>query len=182
MARSAFDDDIAELRAAREWLLHDGDLDRLGELSACTHWFAMLRTRMEFNRWAEDAVGLLAQRVPDHPRLGQLRACAAMGAVKRGDLARARATAQAAGPGDRFCVEILAQVDLFEGRLADAAERARRAAALHREAGDERLGDQRGLGRACRVGLRGRARRSPPSSRAGSSRAPTSSGCPHSGR
>ena len=137
LARSAFDDDIAELRVAREWLLHDGDVDRLGELSACTHWFAMLRTRMEFNRWAEDAVGLLAQRVPDHPRLGQLRACAAMGAVKRGDLARARATAQAAGPGDRFCVEILAQVDLFEGRLADAAERARRAAALHREAGDE---------------------------------------------
>ncbi len=136
---SVFDDAIAELRTARSWLAQTDDVAHLVELSARLHWFAMLRTRSEMYRWAEDAL-VRAGEDAHHPGMGPVRACAANGAAKRGDLARARAFAdlgaRAEGDDRRFCVEVLAQIDLFDGRLDDAVARSRRAVELHDGAGD----------------------------------------------
>ncbi len=136
---AVFDDIAGDLRVAREWWLRTGELTRLVDLCAATHWFTNLRTRAEFYRWADDAVGRVHGGV-DPTRLGQARACAAMGAVKRGELARGRTIAaqgaQRDDSGSRFCWDVLGQVCLFEGRLEDAADHARRSARLHRDAGD----------------------------------------------
>ncbi len=147
LVHRVFDDALADLRVARDWLLGTGDLAGLVDLSAATHWFAFLRTRPEIYRWADDVVGRVdatpgsAADTADPARLGQARACAAMGAAKRGDLRRARSLAEAgvarADAGTRFCLEILGQVALFEGRLDEAVDHAVRSARLHREAGDE---------------------------------------------
>jgi ATP/maltotriose-dependent transcriptional regulator MalT len=102
----------------------------------------MLRNRSELYRWAEDAL-LRAGQGARHPGLGRVRACAAQGAAKRGDLTGARRLAQvgAEGSGDetRFCVEILSQINLFEGRLDQAIACSRAAAGLHADAGDRLL-------------------------------------------
>ena len=147
LVHRAVDDALADLRVARDWLLGTGDLTRVVELSAATHWFTFLRTRPEVYQWADDVVARVdadpaAAYTADGPaRLGQARACAAMGAAKRGDLRRARGLAEVgvarADAGTRFCLEILGQVALFEGRLEEAADHAVRSARLHREAGDE---------------------------------------------
>jgi hypothetical protein len=100
----------------------------------------MLRNRPEFYRWSEDAVARVEPRT-DLPGVGRVRACAAVGAAKRGDLVGARRLVaiepSALDDERRFCIEALAQVALYEGRLEDAAASARLAARLHAEAGDQ---------------------------------------------
>jgi hypothetical protein len=118
------------------------DTDAVGplvDLTAATYWFTMLRPRLELSRWAERVVVDLADRAGGRPRFEEVRAGAAMAAWKRGDLAGARALAEGARPGaeGRFSLEVLAQVDLFEGRLAEAADHAGQAAALFRDAGED---------------------------------------------
>ncbi len=124
MFSTLFDDDVAELRTARAWLVQFGDVDALIGLCASFHWFAMLRTRSELSRWAEDAVARSAT-VGEPPGIGRARACAANGAAMRGDLVGARALADPASveaeDEQRFCLEILGQVNVYEGNLADAA-------------------------------------------------------------
>jgi predicted ATPase/DNA-binding SARP family transcriptional activator len=138
---AVFDDALAELRSARAWLVQVDDLSRLVGLSASTHWFAMLRNRSELYRWAEDAL-VRAGEGANCPGAGRVRACAAHGAAKRGDLIGARSLAQvgaeASGDERRFCVEMLGQINLFEGRLDDAIACSRAAARLHADA-DDRL-------------------------------------------
>ncbi len=110
-----FDRSVAEMRAARTWLVGTGDIGALCELSASTHFFALLRMRSEFYRWADDVVARAAGG-DEFAGLGRARACAANGAAKAGDLARARVLASATSgipPGEtRYCTEILAQVEL----------------------------------------------------------------------
>ncbi len=137
--RSAIDDSASELRAARDWFAEIGDVDGLMRLSACTHWFATLRTRSELSRWAEDAIVSVGDAT-DRPGTGRVRACAAIGAVRRGDLAISRRLAEhhEQDPADerRFALEVLGQVNLFEGRLEEAISCSRRAAEDHQAAGD----------------------------------------------
>jgi predicted ATPase/DNA-binding SARP family transcriptional activator len=136
---AVFDDALAELRSARAWLVQVDDRSRLVDLSASTHWFAMLRNRSEVYRWAEDALVGVGQGAR-HPGVGRVRACAAHGAAKRGNLPAARRLAQVgaetSGDERRFCVEILGQISLFEGRLDDAITCSKAAAGLHIDAGD----------------------------------------------
>ena len=67
----------------------------LCELSASTHFFALLRMRSEFYRWADDVVAR-AVGGDEFAGLGRGRAVgAANEAAKAGDLARARALASA---------------------------------------------------------------------------------------
>jgi predicted ATPase/DNA-binding SARP family transcriptional activator len=137
--RAAFDDAVAELRAAHGWLLEADDMARQIELCACLHWFAMLRDRSEFTRWADAAIER-AGDVAGGPAADQARACAAIGAAKRGDLPGARTIAGASGhheDGRRFSEEIVGQVNLYEGRLEEAIACSRAAARLHDQAGDD---------------------------------------------
>jgi predicted ATPase/DNA-binding SARP family transcriptional activator len=138
--RSALDDAAGDFRTARDWLTEIGDDDGLMRLSACTHWFATLRTRSELSRWAEDAIVRVGQST-DRRGTGRVRACAAIGASRRGDLANARRLAQqgARDPADerRFGIEVLGQVNLFEGRLDDAISCSRAASEHHRAVGDQ---------------------------------------------
>jgi hypothetical protein len=134
---TVFDETMADLRAARGWLMESGDQPGLLDLCASMHWFNMLRTRSEMTRWADAAVDLV-QPGASYGNLGRAYACAAMGAAKRGDLPQAeRLALEGANAEDgRFCIEILAQVNLYRGRLEDAIACCRRAAALHAAAGD----------------------------------------------
>jgi tetratricopeptide (TPR) repeat protein len=134
---AVFDDTIAELRAARAWLMESGDMAGLLDLCASMHWFNMLRTRSEITRWADAAVDLVDPGASS-AKLGRAYASAAMGAAKRGDLAEAERLAEAGAHtvDGRFCVEILAQVNLYRGHLEDAIACCRRAADLHTAAGD----------------------------------------------
>ncbi len=139
LVASAFDDIIAELRVARAWLDAAGEEHGLVTLSAATHWFSLLRTRSELYRWAEDTVASESASTR-HPRADRVWACAANGAAKRGDLARASAIAERGvellGHEARCLVETLSQIRLFEGKLDAAVAASRTATERHVAAGD----------------------------------------------
>lgn len=137
-AHRHFEKLMPDLRATREWLLSQGAVDAVAQLCATTCWFTLLRTRSELTRWCEAAMTRLD---PATPVFARLAASAAVGASKRGDLTEARALAENVARQHhdhaRFGTEVLGQISLYEGRLEDAIALGARAAAAHRDQGNE---------------------------------------------
>jgi predicted ATPase len=116
-----------DLRAAHLWSVGH-DLDLAVRLSAALYMYAEVRVVSEICDWASRTVQAAEDHALSHPRLPAVYAAAASGARFRGDLATsaalaARAVALSAGRSDRasrYARNSLADVALFEGRLADA--------------------------------------------------------------
>jgi predicted ATPase/DNA-binding SARP family transcriptional activator len=131
---------VDDLRAAHLWAV-ENDLDLAVRLSAALHTYAETRVVSEMCDWATRTVRAAEDRAVSHPQLPVVYAAAASGARFRGDLATTaalaeRAVAQSRGSCDRaawYARNALADVALFEGRLADAE---RIFGDLAREAGD----------------------------------------------
>lgn len=105
------DQELANLRTAHEWLLESGDGGGALRLLAALFWYGYGGGASEVFGWAEEA----AKRFPDleHPRLPTVFALAAVGAWRRGDLARCAALAERGVKA--------AENDPASGRLARAA-------------------------------------------------------------
>ncbi|MPY93466.1 MAG: hypothetical protein GEV08_10490 [Acidimicrobiia bacterium] len=134
------DEHVGDLRAARSWLVAQGDLDRLLRLCAGLRWFTMFRTRSELYRWAEEAAARGAHELAGHASLAQVQAMAAVGAAMRGHFERAEALARAADEdrdGSGFGADVLGHLALYRGDLGEAITSSRRAAAQHRAHGAE---------------------------------------------
>lgn len=140
----ALDAELANIRAAHAWMIDAGGADgRAGtfRLLAALHWYAYSRMQAEVSWWAEVAVARYGDE--PHPLLPAVLALAAVGACRRGDLARSRGLAERGAAAREFpgasalALEALGDIATWEGRLADArghfTEARRRAAA----AGDQ---------------------------------------------
>jgi predicted ATPase/DNA-binding SARP family transcriptional activator len=131
---------VEDLRAAHLWAV-ENDLDLAVRLSAALHMYAETRVVSEMCDWAARTVRVAEDRAVSHPRLPVVYAAAAAGARFRGDLATTAALAERAvalsrgscGRAAWYARNALADVALFEGRLADAE---RIFGDLAREAGD----------------------------------------------
>jgi predicted ATPase/DNA-binding SARP family transcriptional activator len=127
------DEAIPELRAALSWFLDDGRVDDAGRLVAELASYAVLRLRPDVLAWAERVVAA----DPDDlsPSASRMWAAAAYAAWMGGDVAELGVRShRAVAVADRRQVElsqvtatIRGNVDLFEGRLGDAAAWYRRA-------------------------------------------------------
>lgn len=133
---------FAELRAVHRWArAHAPGV--AAALSAHLHLYAETRLADEPLRWAEE---LLVDLATDDPHLAVVLASAAALAVQRGDLTVARARAERAlelaGPPAMAlpALEVLADVNLYEGHLADSARAYGRLARVGDQAGDAYYG------------------------------------------
>jgi predicted ATPase/DNA-binding SARP family transcriptional activator len=129
---------FAELRAAQGWAArHDPDL--AAELTACLYLYAQSRFVEEPLLWAELLLGRIAA---DHPRRPTLLAAAATRALRRGDITQARRLAaeglELAGDTEAAipALDVLTDIGLFDGRVAESGETARALKDLSRRHGD----------------------------------------------
>jgi hypothetical protein len=135
----AFDEAFGELRAAHRWCRRH-DPDRAVALSLALHLFACSRLRTECFEWASPLADLFE---PGDPRsaVGWLARAARAGMGGDIDLAREMATtALAATDDDRVrlgSLEVLGDVSLYGGRLAEGVAAGRRMADLGRQVGDD---------------------------------------------
>jgi predicted ATPase len=131
---------VGDLRAAHLWSV-EHDLDLAVRLSAALYMYAETRVVSEMCDWAARTLRAAEERAMSHPRLPVVYAAAASGARFGGDLDAMAGLAERAvvmsrgssGRVGRFARNALADVALFEGRLADAE---RMFADLAREAGN----------------------------------------------
>ena len=132
-------DSLDELRAAHCWLVGH-DLDGALRLTAALRPYALWRGHSEMFRWAE--VTAAAASGTGSPLLAQALLAASTGAWQRGDLAGARAVADAipaAGPPAhtrRAALEASADVALLTGELDRAEAEFTEAYEMARAAGD----------------------------------------------
>jgi hypothetical protein len=118
---------VDDLRAAHLWAV-EHDIEIAVRLSAALYLYAEVRVVSEMFDWAARTVRAAEDRALSHPRLPAVYAAAASGARFRGDLAATaalaeRGVAHSRHPTDRaalFACNAVADVALFEGRLADA--------------------------------------------------------------
>ena len=129
---------FAEMRAAHGWAVrHDPDL--AAELTAYLYLYAQSRFVEEPLVWAELLLGRIAA---DHPRRPTLLAAAATRALRRGDIPEARRLAaqglELAGDTEAAIpvLDVLTDIGLFDGRVAESAETARALRDLARRHGD----------------------------------------------
>lgn len=132
---------LPEFRAAHEWA-RDHDIARAAEISACLHLFAQSRLRAEPLEWAA--------RLVDHIPNGDVRgaaaaivhASAAQQAAHGGRFRAAEALAQRGielgGDASETCypLELLADVQSFEGRLDEAVRTSRESLRRAKPSGD----------------------------------------------
>jgi predicted ATPase/DNA-binding SARP family transcriptional activator len=118
---------FVEARAAHGWAArHDPDL--AAELTACLYLYAHSRFVEEPLLWAEL---LLEQIAADHPRRATLLAAAATRALRRGDITEARRLAaeglELAGDSEAAVpvLDVMTDIGLFDGRVAESGETAR---------------------------------------------------------
>lgn len=137
-----FDQEVPNLRLAHRWAVNRGDADGALRLAGALYWYGYEGGPSEVLAWAEEAVALFA--TADHPCLPAACATAAVGAWKRGDLARARRLAHQgiAAAGDdpssaRLAYEAVGDIENFAGNFDAAFLHFRRAAELSRRAGDD---------------------------------------------
>lgn len=133
--------EVANLRSVRSWALRRDDPDLLLRLAGAMLWWAFLDGTSELHAWAEEA----ADRYPtsNHPALPLAMASAGMGALQRGDRARAEAFADRlaeASTGEdvalRFHLHLTAVLALFSGQFDRVASAWSRVQVLSRSAGD----------------------------------------------
>jgi predicted ATPase/DNA-binding SARP family transcriptional activator len=116
-----------DLRAAHLWAV-ESDIDLGVRLSAALYMYAETRIASEMCEWAARTVHAAEDRAVSHRLLPVVYAAAASGARFRGDLESTavlaeRAVARSRGASGRprwYACNALADVALFEGRLADA--------------------------------------------------------------
>ncbi len=121
---------FSDLRAAHSWLTGQDT-----ELSLCMvaqlHWYALWRCQSEAFRWADVSVAAAAAETGSRsPFLPDALASAAFGAVYRGDVQAADASAHAAldaaqdvaAISSRRPLETLGEVAIFRGELGQASE------------------------------------------------------------
>lgn len=135
------DSHIGDLRAAHSWLTGN-DTELSLRMCAGLHWYALLRCQSEVFRWAEvSAAAAAGSRSPFYP---QVLASAAWGAVYRGDLQAAEASAHAALDAarglapitTRRALQALGELAIYTGDLDRAADRYVHAYELSMQAGD----------------------------------------------
>ena len=135
------DSHIGDLRAAHSWLTGN-DTELSLRMCAELHWYALLRCHSEVFRWAE--VSAAAAAGSSSPFYPQALGSAAWGAVYRGDLEAAEASAQAALDAARSLAPITARralqalgdLAIYAGDPDRAADRYMHAYELSMQAGD----------------------------------------------
>lgn len=136
------DQELANLRAAHQWLLESRDGDGALRLSAALFWYGYGGAASEVFAWAEQA----AERFADleHPRLPMVFALGAVGAWQRGDLTRCAILAERgieAARDDpvtgRLARGAVGDVCGFKGEFETAAEHFLTAVESARAAGDD---------------------------------------------
>jgi predicted ATPase/DNA-binding SARP family transcriptional activator len=138
-AAVAFDEAFGELRAAHRWCRRN-DPDQAVALSLALHLFACSRLRTECFEWASPLVDLFELGDP-RSAVGWLARAARAGMGGDIDLAHEMATTALAGTDDDRVrlgsLEVLGDVSLYGGRLAEGVASGRRMADLGRQVGDD---------------------------------------------
>lgn len=143
-AHARIEDLLVEARAAHTWAAqHNPALAQ--RLCGALFLFGQSRCRDEVLGWSDSLVSQL-DRVVDGPSGALVLVAAAQRAVNRGDVATAMSLAEHAvgvasdTPGasgaEAQAYEIVSDIHMFSGRLADAAQAARSELAAARRAGD----------------------------------------------
>ena len=134
-ALARIDEAVDDLRVAQAWLADTGDVDRSLRLPAALHDHLTFQPRAEVFAWAEAAVELPG--AAQHQAYPGAMATAARGMLNRGELDRARDTAEAAVAAAKpdslavlWALYLLTNVALYEGRLDDVLALAERRLAL----------------------------------------------------
>jgi predicted ATPase len=134
------DERVVELRPALGWLLEHGRTDQAGRIVAALVNSALLRLRPDVLAWAERVIA--ADPDDGHPMASHVWAAAAYAAWMAGDVAeagarstRSIAVAERSPAGlSQVAATMRGNVDLFEGRLDDAARWYERAVEVSEDA------------------------------------------------